>query len=237
MAPKKKSPTTTAAGLQTLRIGSRVRCTDDGVEGRIVWANGVSVKIKWDDGEPIAWRRDSLAGRLIEILASDGDRPATPPVPAAPAPDAHLPHRLTTRHGFAPEGKRNLRRRQQRHPRAATPRGRCRFAPCFRPLRPQAVHKNRAMRVDRPIHPGNMVIRNTRIERGLRRISRIASDRHSSCSPPPCEITPERAASPPFTQPMRERPAALSRPPSPFLSMRSRRCGVSPDAARSSCAP
>jgi hypothetical protein len=44
MAAKKK--TAPAAGLQSLKIGSRVRCTDDGVEGRIVWANGVSVKIK-----------------------------------------------------------------------------------------------------------------------------------------------------------------------------------------------
>ena len=49
MASKKKS----AADGQTLRIGSRVRCTDDGVTGRIVWANGVSVKIKWDDGEQV----------------------------------------------------------------------------------------------------------------------------------------------------------------------------------------
>jgi HB1, ASXL, restriction endonuclease HTH domain len=66
-----------------------VRCTDDQAEGRIVWANGVSVKITWDDGEQVTWRRDSLAGRPIEILAGDEDQPAPaaapePTEPAAP---------------------------------------------------------------------------------------------------------------------------------------------------------
>jgi hypothetical protein len=60
--------------LPTLRIGSRVRCTDDGVEGRITWANAVSVKIKWDDGEQVTWKRDSLASRPIEILDADAGR-------------------------------------------------------------------------------------------------------------------------------------------------------------------
>jgi hypothetical protein len=53
-----------------------VRCTDDQVEGRIVWANGVSVKIQWNDGEQVTWRRDSLAGRPVEILAGDEGQPA-----------------------------------------------------------------------------------------------------------------------------------------------------------------
>jgi hypothetical protein len=57
----------------SLKIGSRVRCTDDGITGRIAWANAVSVKIKWDDGEEVTWKRDSLAGRPIEILDSDDD--------------------------------------------------------------------------------------------------------------------------------------------------------------------
>lgn len=60
--------TTPRTNTQTLKIGSHVRCTDDGVVGRIVWANAVSVKIRWDDGEQVTWRRDSLAGRPIEIL-------------------------------------------------------------------------------------------------------------------------------------------------------------------------
>src|SRR5271157_4385424 len=71
MPRKKKTSATPAAAagdLATLKIGSRVRCTDDGVTGRITWANGVSVKIRWDDGEQVTWRRDSLAGRPIEII-------------------------------------------------------------------------------------------------------------------------------------------------------------------------
>jgi hypothetical protein len=69
MSSKKK--TTANPNLQTLRIGTRVRCTDDGVEGRISWANAVSVKIKWDDGEEVTWKRDSLAGKPIEFLDAD----------------------------------------------------------------------------------------------------------------------------------------------------------------------
>jgi outer membrane biosynthesis protein TonB len=68
MSSKKKSPATPTADLQTLKIGTRVRCTDDGVTGRIVWANAVALKIRWDDGEQVTWRRDSLSGRPIEIL-------------------------------------------------------------------------------------------------------------------------------------------------------------------------
>jgi HB1, ASXL, restriction endonuclease HTH domain len=71
-----KKTMATAAGLPALKIGGRVRRTDDRVEGRIVWANGVSVKVAWDDGEQVTWRRDSLAGRPIEILAGDDDPPA-----------------------------------------------------------------------------------------------------------------------------------------------------------------
>src|SRR5450755_4193407 len=74
MTAKKKAATADNSGLQTLKIGSRVRCTDDRVEGRIIWANGVSVKITWDDGEQVTWRRDSLADRPIEILGGDEDQ-------------------------------------------------------------------------------------------------------------------------------------------------------------------
>jgi hypothetical protein len=71
-----KKTTATAAGLPALKIGGRVRRTDDRVEGRIVWANGVSVKIAWDGGEQVTWRRDSLADQPIAILAGDDDPPA-----------------------------------------------------------------------------------------------------------------------------------------------------------------
>ena len=79
MGKKKTTPTGGAAPLPALRIGSRVRCTDDGVEGRIAWANAVSVKIKWDDGEEVTWKRDSLASRPIEILDAEADQQAERP--------------------------------------------------------------------------------------------------------------------------------------------------------------
>ena len=78
MATKKKTSPAADASLQTLKIGSRVRCTDDRVEGRIVWANGVSVKITWDDGEQVTWRRDSLADRPIEILGGEENQTTAP---------------------------------------------------------------------------------------------------------------------------------------------------------------
>jgi hypothetical protein len=85
MSIKKKTAATT--NLPALRIGSRVRCTEDGVEGRIVWANAVAVKITWDDGEQVTWKRDSLATRPIEILdaevASEEERQAEAPVTAS----------------------------------------------------------------------------------------------------------------------------------------------------------
>src|SRR5260370_12642599 len=68
-----KKSKTTSSNLPALKIGSRVRCTDDGVEGRIVWANAVAVKIEWTDGEKVTWRRDSLATRPIEIIDADGE--------------------------------------------------------------------------------------------------------------------------------------------------------------------
>jgi hypothetical protein len=99
MTAKKNPPATPATNLQTLKIGSRVRCTDDGVQGRIAWANGISVKIRWDDGEQVTWRRDSLANRPIEILdvdtAGDEGMPAEStsavPAPAQPASDEAVP--------------------------------------------------------------------------------------------------------------------------------------------------
>jgi hypothetical protein len=82
-----KAPAAPAAALPALKIGSRVRCTDDQVEGRIVWANAVSVKIKWDDGAQVTWRRDTLAGRPVVIVADedDGSKQLAAETIAAPA--------------------------------------------------------------------------------------------------------------------------------------------------------
>jgi hypothetical protein len=94
---KKKNKATMSGNLPALKIGSRVRCTDDGVEGRIVWANAVSVKIEWTDGEKVTWRRDALATKPIEIIDPDADeQPATDvepnteqsPVPTTAEPTA-----------------------------------------------------------------------------------------------------------------------------------------------------
>jgi hypothetical protein len=80
MSRKKKTTSTPNTNTAALHIGSRLRCTDDGVEGRIVWANGTSVKIRWNDGEQVTWRRDALAGKLIELLdpsAASNEDPQT----------------------------------------------------------------------------------------------------------------------------------------------------------------
>jgi hypothetical protein len=101
MRSKKKTPQTTTgdANRPALTIGSRVRCTDDGVTGRIVWANATSVKITWDDGEQVTWRRDSLAQRPIQILAeqpasqesAQTQPPAATPILAETAPAQAVP--------------------------------------------------------------------------------------------------------------------------------------------------
>jgi hypothetical protein len=96
MSSKKKTTNPTA-----LRIGSRVRCTDDGVEGRIVWANGVSVKIAWDDGEQVTWRRQALVDKPIEFLDTEGDQAEAPAAstlaesPQPPQAEAEAPPATT----------------------------------------------------------------------------------------------------------------------------------------------
>ena len=94
MTSKKENPITTSTKLQAIKIGSRVRCTDDGVEGRIVWANAVAVKIQWNDGEQVTWRRDSLASRPIEILEPSGDENEH----AAPCPSEQTAAELPVEH-------------------------------------------------------------------------------------------------------------------------------------------
>jgi hypothetical protein len=85
MSSKKTTVVHPGTNLQTLKIGSRVRCTDDRIEGRIVWANALSVKIRWDDGEQVTWRRDSLSDRPIEIFAEGDEGQATAPVACEPS--------------------------------------------------------------------------------------------------------------------------------------------------------
>jgi hypothetical protein len=86
MSAKKR--VTGSGSRPALKIGSRVRCTEDGVVGRIVWANGVSAKIKWDDGEQVTWNRDSLSDRPIEFLDADDRSDAEPHAEQPPTPVA-----------------------------------------------------------------------------------------------------------------------------------------------------
>jgi hypothetical protein len=86
MTSKKGDKGGSSGSLPALKIGSRVRCTDDGIEGRITWANSVSVKVQWDDGEQVTWRRDSLADRPIEILDPAGEEGQTGTI----APEAEV---------------------------------------------------------------------------------------------------------------------------------------------------
>jgi hypothetical protein len=98
----------TNSDFTTIRRGSRVRHSADGVEGRITWANGVSVKIEWDDGEKVTWKRAVLGDKGLQILDEDqapegtGDQAAAegpvspldlrmPPAPFAPATPADEP--------------------------------------------------------------------------------------------------------------------------------------------------
>ncbi len=74
MAKKNKLATTNTTNLPELRVGTRIRCTDDDVEGRVVRANGLMVTVAWNDGEKVTWRRDSLGSKPIEII----DDEATP---------------------------------------------------------------------------------------------------------------------------------------------------------------
>jgi hypothetical protein len=96
MSSQKNSKGGNTGGMTALKIGSRVRCTDDGVAGRITWANGVSVKVQWDDGEQVTWRRDSLAERPIEILDSVGEEghvsTSIEPADRAPSDSAEVPN-------------------------------------------------------------------------------------------------------------------------------------------------
>src|SRR5438270_4478240 len=78
MSSKQKAAPHETESPKPLKVGSRVRCTDDGVAGRIAWANATAVKIRWDDGEQVTWRRNSLADWPVEILDPTDEPPSQP---------------------------------------------------------------------------------------------------------------------------------------------------------------
>jgi hypothetical protein len=57
--------------LTTIKIGTRVRHSSDGATGQLVWANATTVKIQWDDGEKVTWKRAELAAKGLEVLNED----------------------------------------------------------------------------------------------------------------------------------------------------------------------
>jgi HB1, ASXL, restriction endonuclease HTH domain len=81
--------------FSSIRIGSRVRHSD-GVTGRIVWANATTVKVQWDDGEKVTWKRAELADKGLEILEAEdtaqeqavvtASAESSPAEPGAPEP-------------------------------------------------------------------------------------------------------------------------------------------------------
>ena len=62
--------------FSAIRIGTRIRHAADGAIGRIVWANATTVKVQWDDGEKVNWKRAELAEKGLEIL--DDEQAAEP---------------------------------------------------------------------------------------------------------------------------------------------------------------
>lgn len=65
MTSKTKPQSTSSANPQALKIGSRVRCTDDGVEGRIVWLTLSRLRFSGEmakklHGAATHWRTDRL---------------------------------------------------------------------------------------------------------------------------------------------------------------------------------
>jgi outer membrane biosynthesis protein TonB len=61
-----------------------VRHISDGVFGRIVWANAASVKIQWDDGEKVTWKRAELGIKGLAVVQEHEGQPA-PAAEEAPA--------------------------------------------------------------------------------------------------------------------------------------------------------
>src|SRR5271166_6158188 len=77
--------------LTTIKIGSRVRHSSDGVAGKITWANGTVVKIQWDDGEKVTWKRAELASKGLEVLDDATDTQEAVDTPAVETTQAETP--------------------------------------------------------------------------------------------------------------------------------------------------
>jgi hypothetical protein len=90
--------------LVTIEFGTRVRHAD-GTEGRIVWANASAVKIQWNDGEKVTWRRSELASKGL-LVVEDGEEKAAATETAVSRSEttpASEPANLPTPQELAPE--------------------------------------------------------------------------------------------------------------------------------------
>jgi hypothetical protein len=76
----------------SIKLGTRVRHAEDNVEGRIVWANASAVKIEWDDGEKVTWKRSELGAKgLVVIDSEDAPEPQAPEGSTPPADEPARP--------------------------------------------------------------------------------------------------------------------------------------------------
>jgi hypothetical protein len=82
-----------AGVARELRVGDRVRFTEDGAEGRVVSADANSVRILWDDGEEATWRRAALANKPIVLLDDEAGEPPAAPEQAVPETAEAGPHK------------------------------------------------------------------------------------------------------------------------------------------------
>jgi hypothetical protein len=84
-----------------IKLGTRVRHIEDGVLGRIVWANASAVKIQWDDGEKVTWKRAELGIKGLEIV--EDEEAETPATASEPTSQARADEAPTTPEPAAPE--------------------------------------------------------------------------------------------------------------------------------------
>jgi hypothetical protein len=54
-----------------IKLGTRVRHIEDGALGRIVWANAAAIKVQWDDGEKVTWKRAELGIKGLAVVEED----------------------------------------------------------------------------------------------------------------------------------------------------------------------
>jgi hypothetical protein len=75
----------------TIKLGTRVKRAEDGLQGKIVWANASAVKIEWTDGEKSTWKRSELGAKGLVVI--DSEVATEPQAPEASTPPVDEPAR------------------------------------------------------------------------------------------------------------------------------------------------